>query len=384
MERYRKTVYCDWAFLETMTSKLEDSISDFDKSFYADNEMASSIKELVLSNDIKLYLNIAEEEYQSFLREIEKKRTKAYKKGKEPELNELEKLIREISHKQQVNEVHLHFNPSKVKFDDSIINDNNLNAVFLSCESSDVCRKAMQDYGIIVMSPDTINDFDFFTIDQGVALRKEEESNWNVCLSSGHEIVPCNAMILVDNYILNNKDGFEENIKQILNAIIPQKLHESITFQFMIFTTLSSDSGRNTYNCRLRLKQVTEILEELRPEIKFATSIVKCSRDKFHDRTIISNNLYISCGGGFDLFRNGEAKKTTTINQINPFFNTHTKWSKKAYSNLLNDAKSVLCNAISSDERMTENKETNGYHLDLDNLRNVFGEKHNRLIDLVQ
>lgn len=346
MERYRKPVYCDWEFLASLLSKHDES-SCLDNSFIIDREFATDIQNLLLCSDVKLYLNISSDFFYNFLRDVEKKRKNALKKGKEPLLTALEKLAIDIDLLQQNNVLHLHFNSSKIQFNDSILETNQLNALFFSSESKEVCANAMKEYGIIVLCAENIHSFKYLTFDQGVALQKTELSNWNQCLS-GFEMVPCNSLILIDNYILNDGKSIEENLRHIFNALIPKTLNKMLSFQLTIFTTLCNDRGI-PYNSASRLEQIQKILNELRPNINFNISIIKCSKDKFHDRTIITNNLFIGSGGGFDLFKNGKAQKTTTVCVFHPFLNNHTKWSRKAYSNVLNDASKVFSDTTEFD-----------------------------------
>ena len=368
MERYRKPIYCDWEFLTAIVSKQDSKTPCSDNSFAIDNEIASNIENLLICSDIKLYLNISSDFFFNLLSEIEKKRKKALRKGKQAQLNTIEKLIIDMDLKQRNNALHLHFNASKVHFNDSMLDTNQLDALFFSCESKEVCAKAMEEYGIIVICSENINDFKYLTFDQGVAIHKTEYSNWKQCLG-GHDIVPCNSLIVVDNYILNDSSSIEENLIRIFDSLIPLSLSESIIFQLTIFATLYDDRGSKHYNCETRLKEIKTILSSIRPNINFSVSIIKCSKDKFHDRTIITNNLYIGCGAGFDLFKDGKSKKTTTVSVFHPFLNTHKRWSRKAYSDLLLDAGKVFNNASE-------------YDVKKDYLYGAFlGNKQNRLLN---
>ena len=366
MERYRKNIYCDWEFLESLMSKLGESPS-LDNLFIDNKEVAICIKELLLSSDVKLNLNVSKDFYNSFLSGIDNKRKKAARKGKDPQLTVFEKLVREIDLKQQNNELHLHHNASKVHFDDSLLSDNYLNSLFFTSESKEICEKVMKDYGVIVINAENMNIFKPLIFDAGVALQKDEVSCWKKCLETNN-MVPCNSLVIVDNYILNETDKIEENLTSIFDVLIPKKLDERLNFHIAIFTTLCNDRGI-PYNSKSRLEKVHNILCKIRPDLHFTVSIIKCSKDKFHDRTIISNNLYIGCGGGFDLFKKGKSQKTTTVSFFIPFFNLHTKWSRKAYSNILSDTTTVFNETSLFDE----SKMNDSFPCF------VVGEKNNRL-----
>lgn len=373
METYRQTIYCDLGFLEAILSKQDSEMSCLDNSSYIDEELAANVRELLFSNDVKLNLNVSQDEYDDILKGIEKKRKNAYKKGRVPELTPFEKQMLDIDIKRQDGSLHLHVNASKVQLDESLNQDKFLNAMFLSCESKGACTKAMEDYGIIVICIENINDFKPLLFDHGVALHRKEDADWKKCLSKEEITIPCNSLVIIDNYMLNDSASIDENITQIFDALLPKRLNSSLTFQLTLFATLTNDRGIS-YNSKGRFKQITDILQQLRPNINFSVCIVKCSKDKFHDRTIATNNLYICCGGGFDLFKRGKAQKTTTVCAFHPFLYTHSKWSRKAYSDLLNDACKVFKETLPFDETTMQDSFPNF----------IVGEKQNRLLSQIK
>lgn len=372
MERYRQTIYCDLGFLKSLLSRLDENSSGLDVSLNEENEIIVNMRNLILSPDVKLYMNMSREEYDKIQTEIYKKRLKAAKKGKIFELTSFERLMCDLEMRQQNNVSHLHINTQKVHYDDSLLQGNFLNAIFFSCESKETCEKAMKDYGILVVSSETIEDFQYLLFDQGVAIRKSEESDWEKCLSSENAPIPCNSLIIIDNYILNDSDKMKENLIPLLDSILPKSLKKSVSFQLTIFATLKNDKGVD-YEINGRYTKIMDILEKVRPGMLFSLSILKCKKDTFHDRSIASNNLFIGCGGGFDLFKNGRSQKTTTVFAFHPFFYMHSKWSRKAYSDLLNDASIVFKMATTLDNLDMQYRCSNY----------VFGVKQNRLMDQI-
>lgn len=370
MERYRQTIYCDIEFLKSLLYKLDAETSNLNNAHNDSDEIAVNMRNLIFSSDIKLHMNMSKEEYDKIQSDINKKRLKAAKKGKESELTSFERWMFEMEMEQQNNESHVHLNPQKVQYDDTLLNGNFLNAIFFSCESKEICEKAMKDYGILVICPETIEEFQYLIFDQGVAMRKDEKSDWEKCLSSGNVSIPCNSLILVDNYVLNDGGLMVENLKPLLDLILPKDLKKSVTFQLTIFATLKSD--KTEYDINNRHIEMMNILEEVRPGMPFSLSILKCSKDTFHDRNIATNNLFIGVGSGFNLFKNGTSQKTTTIFAFHPFFYGHSKWARKAYSDLLNDAGEIFKRANILDN--LNNKYTTNY---------VYGEKQNRLLEQI-
>lgn len=370
MERYRQTIYCDFDFLKLVLSKHEET-SGLDNLFYEETEMISSIRNLILSSDVKLHLN--KQEYDKTLSDINRKRVKAAKRSEKPDLSAFEKLLLDIDIKQQNNELHLKKESKRIQFDDSLLPSEYLNAIFFSCESQGVCEQAMRDYGIIVICAETIKkDFRYLMFDHGAALRKDEETNWGNSISVRNDINPCNSLIIIDNYLLNDGDLLKENLTSLLDVILPKKLKESVRFDLTIFAKL--ENGNNVpLDVEGRFNKVMEILHEIRPQMEFSLSILKCSKDKFHDRNIASVNLYVSSGYGFSLFKNGMSQKTTTVNAFHPFFYMHSLWARKAYSDLLNEA-SVVYRDASILEDVAQQYRIKNY---------IFGTKKNRLLDQI-
>ena len=373
MERYRQTIYCDLDFLKSLLSKQDAESSSLDVSYYDDDEITVSMRNLILSSDVKLYLNMSQEEYNIIQSEISKKRLKAAKKGRELELTSFERLMLDMEMRQHNNASHLHLNSKKVLFDDTLLQGNYLNAIFFSCEPKETCEKAMEDYGVLVVCSETIEDFQYLIFDHGAAIRKLEESNWEKCLSREKAPIPCNSLIVVDNYVLNDGSKIEENLTPLLDSILPKNLKNSVTFELTIFATLKNDKGID-YEIKGRFIKIKEILEKVRPGMSYSLSILKSRKDTFHDRSIASNNLFIGCGGGFNLFNNGRSQKTTTVFAFHPFFYMHSKWSRKAYSDLLNDASEVFKRADTLDNLDMQYRMSNI----------IYGVKQNRLLDQIE
>lgn len=337
MERYRKCVYCETQFLREILSRLSDKAFSFES--LSEYELWMNVRSLLLSSDIKLYLNMSKNEFDYTIKDIERRRLNAAKKGKELQFTHYEELIFGISIKQITNEIHLKLQDDFPDF--KVVSDKELNAFYFTCKKQDECKKLMSDYGILVVSPETIMDFRFVLFDQGVAIKKLEQGNWEEILK---EIaMPCNSMIIVDNYILNELEQAKDNLKGIFDALLPLSLNSETPFHISIFTALKQNKNVDLPS-KARLDEIMKLLGCIRPNLNVELSIIKCPSDKFHDRTIITNNYYIGCGGGFDLFKSRKSQKTTTVNIISPYLNHSIKWAIKAYSDLISESSKVFVN----------------------------------------
>ena len=71
----------------------------------------------------------------------------------------------------------------------------------------------------------------------------------------------------------------------------------------------------------------------------FKLTICKVYKDDFHDRNLITNNIYIECGSGFDLITNGVSSKRTNLRISYPFmtFEEGKDSEMEAYVNFISD-----------------------------------------------
>ena len=318
MARYLKHIYCECKFIETCISKIENW--KFDASNYQELRLWMCIRSLLFSSKIILHLDISIEE----LDNIEKKPKK--------ELNILEKQLLNLycRHKEGLSRLKIYegfVTPDSIDF----TNKAQLTACYLTCMDYETCKKYSNNYGIMIISPDNIKEFGAVLFDNGRAIQKGDHRSWKNMLKA----VPCNTLALADNYICIDDSTIRDNLIEILDALLPEELNLDIPFQISIFTTLKTNNNRDDVDSRNCLKAIAKLIEKVRPNLYFKLAIFKCKH--FHDRTLVTNNLYINCPGGFDLMKYGKSSKTTMLNIVYPYINNSTNWCSDAYSNFIND-----------------------------------------------
>lgn len=337
----RKHVYCESKFLEMCISKIENW--NFEERNFEELQLWMCIKAMIFSKNIILHLDVNEDDIPKF---DGVRPSRPYKNWQ-----------KEIAAKSKSSEIHLRLGdfvtPERIDKSDNV----QLTAYYLTCCDSDTCKNCMDECGVLAICPENINDFKDILYDNGTAIRKNEQITWQNKL----KFSPCNSLILVDNYILNDKRGVD-NLKNIFSVLLPKNLSLDVPFQISIFTTLQN------VDSNMRLTEIAQMIEGIRPELYFKLALFKCSFDKFHDRIIITNNAYINCSGGFDLINNnGKANKTTTLNIVYPFLCKSARWDSKAYSNIWDNVK--------------ENYDKAGEFIN-DNIPGFYiGDKRNRLIN---
>lgn len=334
-ENYRKTVFCEVQFLKECVSQIETD--EHDNAYFQRLRFWKSIRNLLLSPGIKLCLDISNDEFASEIKDIEKSKRKIAKKNGNAQLGGFEELFWEISCGQLDSTVHLKcLGENFVPFGSLESRDKlNLNAIYLTSSDADMCEELSRTYGISVLSSKKMKAEKQQFEDVGCAIYKGEKgTGWTKILQN--KCKSCNALIIVDNYVLSNLSQLDDNLRAILQSLLPDRLANDIPFHLSIFTSdLRSQSKE-------RWDKLQDMLKELRPDLRCEVSIFKNDISVFHDRTIITNNLWIGCGGGFDLFKKGAADKMTVVNIVNPYLTDTMQWAKKAYSNLLKSIKGVI------------------------------------------
>lgn len=337
-ERYRKNIYCEWKFIEEYLS--QNLNLPLSPENIGNIMLFVNLRRLVLSPYIKLFIDINVDDLDDKIKDIEKRRLKAAKKGNEIQLSDIDKFVLDLSIKQSNSELHL-----KCQGDNFVhINDlekpdgQHLDSIYLSCEDGNSCRQAMSDWGILAISPTNISEFSSLLVDNGVAIHKNERGDWFSILKN--KSPQCNSMIIVDNYILNDIEQIEENLTRLFDAVLPKTLREDNEFHLAVVTTLRKDKKLDLPS-KDRLLLLQKLIEKLRSELKVKVSILKNDGSTFHDRTIITNNMWISSGGGFDLYKGHKSTKTTIINILCPFINFATAWGLDAYTKIRSDVREL-------------------------------------------
>ncbi len=340
MAQYQKNVYCEIDFLHFLSEEINKTFS-FDKRCFV--ELLSAIEQLLLCKYVKLHLNISEVQYYELIDSINTKQRHT--------LSFFENILSRID--DQRNTINQKIERDGENFPDLADGLNNqeifLDGIYLTCKSKEICTQAMNDYGIIAICPQNMNDYIPILQDQGFAIvkRKGYQYQWEKILENN--LCGCNSMVIIDNYLISAIDKTTKDIKSkdnllsILKTLIPKKSKHP--FHIAIFTELPPngfDKGQKIDSVTERFKQIEAMLNDIRPDISF--TLIKCNGE-FHDRVIITNNLWISCGVGFELFdKKRESKEYTTINIIYPYLNKNIKWTSEAYANMIDAISKVSKN----------------------------------------
>ena len=244
---------------------------------------------------------------------------------------------------------------NQVKLGDTPISDmkpNDFSAVYLTANE---CRVA-KDYGVLNITSDNYVNMSYLFRDNGTAIGKYKDYSWDFLKQSARH--SCNSMIIADNYLFYG--DLENNLFPILDALLPDQLAKGLSFELSIFA-MELDSSHENYRSWADIKkEIGQWFSTNRPNLEKRLELFNLNNLRvFHDRTIVTNYIWIESGGGFDLFKYDERKgvlkssKSTTVQITYPFIQSESTWPEDAYINNLNDVNFTLKRLnTSSDNRL--------------------------------
>ena len=204
------------------------------------------------------------------------------------------------------------------KFEDiSDDDDCRLNSVFLTTLETSACEKISKRFGVIVFNLSMIFSAEHVYIDNGISFDRANGQNWTY-LWGLREKCPsincCNSLVVVDRYLLydNNESAFEANLRPIFDALLPISLENDIIFTICIIAENKCRSIEEKF-CHIE-----SLIRELRPELNYRLNI--CDSNRLHDRSIITNNVILTSGAGFDVIGTNEMPLRFTTTSLHfPF-----------------------------------------------------------------
>lgn len=197
-------------------------------------------------------------------------------------------------------------------------NDHNqLNSVFLTVAETSVCKSISDRFGVLVFNLDMILSAAHIYGNSGTTFDRDIDRNWDYLLNLKDKypsIGCCNSLVVADRYLLSDKNQspIENNLKPIFNALLPLTLGNGIIFNICIIAEKLCQSIES------KIEDITSMVEEIRPELSFSINIFDSK--KIHDRAILTNNILLTSGAGFDVIgRSGRPLRFTTTSLYFPF-----------------------------------------------------------------
>ncbi len=344
--RKRKTVYCELDFLRKFLNNRPTILEPNDESIHQ-MECWVALYKFICKSD--LVINVSEEEYNK-LQSENPWMAMLWKKSTQGECG----LDFEKDHFVSIDELKSS-NPT----------ESALNAVFLTTSEDDACINIAKEFGVVAINTNNMMDCLHLYRDNGTAFPSEKAKKWDFMAPLNYcypQLLINNSLLIVDNYLFKSntnkygevlwtwEDKLEYNLKPILDCILPEDLSNSMVYEITIISGEKGEDYESQYN------YVKSIVKKLRPKLNFKVAFyVDSFNDKsiFHDRCIVSNNVWISCGHGFDVFKQNtkQPTKSTTVNISFPFFQSYIQWVDNSFLNLMEDANKVVYKEKANEER---------------------------------
>lgn len=338
--QYSKKVYIERGFLKWMC----ENAADDSHIKYEEKKVCRALYNFLYEAIVEIHLDFSEAEFDSEYKGANKIVKKSAKGN--TVCPPYEKIIYKIHDAQYDDQEHiqLYFDHHALAQEMPTVDTGGL---YLTMLSSDQCELLINKTGAFIISQSNIGRLEPLTNDSGMPIPKGFESDWSAILKQCEVYTwvrnaPCSFITIIDNYILNDLDLIKVNLMPIIESLLP-KQYCSGNFRINIVTMLrgSGQNGKDlSFDCRWH--RVKQIIQHINRPYPVELCIIKCGDKTFHDRTILTDNMWIGCGAGFDLFNaRGKTSKTTIVNVVSPFINDKINWAFKSYANLLDKVDEV-------------------------------------------
>lgn len=320
-----RDVYCDIRFIEDLISK-PPLIAPYDEKSINQQQCWLDFCSFLLKSH--LHLNVSDEDINN--RELKK-----------DEMTSTNMFFKQLVKRQSSGLCEIDGDFDSNSLADSVPD---LNGVYLVCKNRVKCELLSKKYGVLIIPMSDYTSYSYLFKDGGttISINDKNYKSWSLLAQNGSKI--CNSMMIIDNYLLTDKDKMTENLTSILQSLLPE--HIENPFQLCFFTLLYDQGTDSHRNLQERYDDILNIIKEIRGySYKVSLTIFKCKKyrfsdpKRFHGRVILTNNVLICSDGGFDLFKNGEATKLTIVNIVYPHFTDRIRWASSALEDYLKEAK---------------------------------------------
>ena len=254
-------------------------------------------------------------------------------------------------------------------FDSIEDNVEDLSAIYLTNKSDTECESLGLKYGVFAINTYKIPKKEHIFKGDGFLLKKnciKYDDRYMQFQSKMH--YPCNAIIMIDPYILTKEQNIENNLYSLLEAILPNKKLQ-VKLQISIFTMIGDKNcdavnGNSKFNGESAYNRIRNIIAALRKGLNFDLSLYAIGpSEEFHSRMVITNNVQINAEDGFEVFKDdGKSNKNARFEVVMPRLTGDSRQDMSNYLRWIKIAK----------DRSRKQSETQ-----------IWGKCENRLFELV-
>jgi hypothetical protein len=290
-------IYCSFACLREIYDQCTKPISDF---VNGDNIAIWVNLYILVYEKSQLFIDLTDEELHKLTKE-------------NPFFNKLFKEDKIIAVAE---------NFQKIGKEDTILQKIPPKTLFFLDKTPIECKNLEDDFGLIFISKEELSKkatWLFSWAVRNVQKKNGNHKNWDFLKKFRH---PCNALLLADNHILNDKRLWKENLLSVLQNLLPERLNKQI-FELTIFREVIKTPNAN----QLLKNEFDELEAILKQTFDYEINLTIIPTYEIHDRNILTNYAWFNSGYGFNLFKNGIVEKSTTITFL-PFSYLNTDYQK--------------------------------------------------------
>lgn len=186
-------------------------------------------------------------------------------------------------------------------------------ALFVLDESPAECERLSQQFGVCAVSlldakaSQTLTTHFYRQVEKGANYSRQQAgqtlTGWRDLLAE-KPVLPLNAMVIIDNYLLKNEAKGIQSAISLLEALMPATLDKSLVFEVLLVVSAKDYPLKPKVLNRV----VAELEEQLKRSYPVRVGILTHNGDAlFHRRVVVSNYHFLRSDRGFAHFTNAKA-----------------------------------------------------------------------------
>lgn len=193
-----------------------------------------------------------------------------------------------------------------------------LASTYMLDQDSGYCDGYGLQYGLCVINAEGLPKKKYLFKGCGFELKKNKKYEYGYKRFQTELQHPCNSMIVIDPYILADKNYIESNLINFLDTVLPCEL--KINFHLSIISKLGNPDKKIKYDPNEIIEKIKTEIEQIRPYLACSLGMLPIlTGGAFHRRLVLTNNWIADFADGLNLFdENGKSQRNTTVDLVFP------------------------------------------------------------------
>lgn len=194
-------------------------------------------------------------------------------------------------------------------------------AMVLLDRSPEECRLLEQQFGVCVLSlaqlqpAATLTAYFYRQIEKDVDYRRSQGQQdlmaWGDVLADKPDL-PLNALVVIDNYLLKDREAGFESTTNLLEALLPVGLSRALPFEVLL--VVSAQNHQHLHRIDVLEELAARLEKRLNRPYPVRVGILTHNNDgRFHRRVVVSNYHFLRSDRGFAQFVGSRAAKPNDL-----------------------------------------------------------------------